>query len=214
MAVTHQSGSSYGSTRRGVQPNAAAALVLDTRELGRRPGAMRPVARTVDAPARIGLDLIAVPASGELELDLRMESVVEGVLVTGTVSAQAEGECSRCLQPLQEPMQVHLTELYAYPDSATDQTTESDEIRRVTNDLIDLTEAITDAVVLELPLQPLCTDDCAGLCAECGVRLAIAGPGHGHETMDPRWAALAAKLDAASTQGSTDPGAPVDLEEK
>jgi len=110
--------------------------------------------------------------------------------------------------------------LYAYPDSATERTTESDEVRRVTDDLIDLTEAVTDAVALELPLQPLCAEDCAGLCAECGVRLAVAEPGHGHETIDPRWAALSAKFDGFSTQdpsaqhNSTAAGAFTDVEEK
>jgi len=206
--------------QRGTHLDASAPLVLDTRELGRRPGSMRIVQRVVSAPSRTGLDLIAIPAGGELELDLRMESVVEGVLVSGTVRGQAGGECSRCLQPLGQTVQVQLTELYAYPDSATERTTESDEVRRVTDDLIDLTEAVTDAVALELPLQPLCAEDCAGLCAECGVRMAIAEPGHGHETIDPRWAALSAKFgwpstqDPSTTNNSTASGAFTDVEEK
>ena len=204
----------HARSRHGAQLDAAGPLVLDTRELGRRPGTMRPVVRTAAAPTRIGVDLIAVPEGTDLELDLRMESVVEGVLVTGAVSAEAQGECSRCLQPLRQPVDVHLTELYAYPESTTEQTTEEDEVRRVDGDLIDLTEAVTDALVLELPLQPRCAEDCAGLCAECGVRLAIAEPGHGHETIDPRWAALSAKFDGSSTQRSTEDGALTDVEEK
>ncbi len=206
--------------QRSTQLDASAPLTLDTRELGRRPGSMRLVQRTVAAPVRTGLDLIAIPVGGELQLDLRMESVVEGVLVSGTVGGVATGECSRCLQALEQQVQVQLTELYAYPNSATEQTTEEDEVRRVHDDLIDLTEAVTDAVALELPLQPLCAEDCAGLCAECGVRLAIADPGHGHETIDPRWAALSAKFGAPSTQdpssqyNSTAAGAFTDVEEK
>jgi len=215
MAVNPQ-----GAHRRRVtQLDPSAPLVLDTRELGRRPGSMRIVQRTVPAPSRTGLDLIAVPKGGQLQLDLRMESVVEGVLVSGTVTGRAAGECSRCLQPLEEPVQVELTELYAYPDSATEQTTEEDEIRRVDGEMVDLSAAITDAIGLELPLQPVCAEDCAGLCAECGIRLAIAEPGHGHETIDPRWAALSAKFSVPSmqdpsTQHSTATGALTDLEEK
>ncbi len=197
-------------------------LVLDTRELGRRPGSMRPVHRTADVRRRMGVDLVAVPAGGELELDLRMESVVEGVLVTGTADGVATGECSRCLEPLELDVTVHLTELYAYPTSTTEATSEHDEVRHVVDDHIDLTEALTDAVVLELPLRPLCGEECPGLCPDCGERLAVLEPGHRHETMDPRWAALAAKLegpDAISdptepTHRSTDNGAAPDLEEK
>lgn len=212
--------------------DAAAPLVLDTRELGRRPGSMRLVQREVPAPHRIGLDLVAVPEGGELVLDLRMESVVEGVLVTGTVSGVAEGECSRCLEPVTEPVTVHLTELYAYPSSASGVTAEDDGTRSVADDLVDLGEAITDAVALALPLQPLCSENCAGLCAECGELFAVVGPEHRHETMDPRWAALAAKLvdsgpdaqqnvvSAASRahsttqQGGAEHGAAPDVEEK
>jgi len=174
--------------------DAAAPLVLDTRELGRRPGSMRAVNRAAITPHRIGLDLIAVPDGGGLSLELRMESVMEGVLITGTVSAEAVGECSRCLEPLREAVHVALTELYAYPNSATEATTDDDEVRHVVHDLVDLTDAITDAVGLELPLQPLCSPDCPGLCAECGARLAVVGSQHGHETMDPRWAALSVKF--------------------
>lgn len=200
--------------------DAAAPLVLDTRELGRRPGSMRQVRRTVTAPRRIGVDLVAVPEGGELDLDLRMESVVEGVLVSGEVIAGAVGECSRCLEPLWEDVAVHLTELYAYPRSTTVATTESDEVRRVEDDLVDLEEAVTDALVLELPLQPLCTADCAGLCPECGERLAVAGPDHRHDIMDLRWAALAAKFGSDGTgrstavHPSTAAGAPTYAEEK
>lgn len=215
MVVTEHAAHRHAARRRyGGQLDASAPLVLDTRELGRRPGSMRTVQRSVLAPSRTGLDLIAVPQGGELWLDLRMESVVEGVLVSGFVTAQACGECSRCLQPLTQSVEIALTELYAYPDSATEQTTEQDEVRRVLADLIDLTEAVTDAIALELPLQPLCTGDCTGLCAECGVRLAIADPGHGHETIDPRWAALSAKFDGTSPQHSTDDGASTGIEEK
>jgi uncharacterized protein len=184
--------------------DAAAPLVLDTRELGRRPGSMRPVHREVPSPRRIGLDLVAVPEGGELVLDLRMESVVEGVLVTGTVSGVAEGECSRCLEPLSDPVSVHLTELYAYPSATTEAAHPDDETRSVQDDLVDLEEAITDAVALALPLQPLCGDDCAGLCSECGERLAVVGPDHRHETMDPRWAALAAKFADPDAPGPQD----------
>jgi uncharacterized protein len=136
------------------------------------------------------LGVIAVPEGGEVELDLLIESVVEGVLVSGTASAKVEGECARCLEPIADEVEVRITELYAWPDSTTDETTDEDEVSRIANDLIDLEPVVRDAIVLALPQAPLCEPDCKGLCSECGGRWAELGPDHGHETIDPRWAAL------------------------
>ncbi|KAA0024261.1 YceD family protein [Antrihabitans cavernicola] len=191
------SGKSQHASRRHLTD---ADFVVDTRSLGRRPGSMKEIDRTIAAPHRIGLDLIAIEEGTPIELSLRLEAVSEGVLITGTVDAATVGECSRCLEPFEDRVSLPLTELFAYPNSATEQTTESDEIYRVVDDHIDLEPVIIDAVGLALPLQPLCTPDCEGLCSECGVRLAIAGSEHKHEILDPRWAGLAAKFgtDAAS----------------
>ncbi|MTE12989.1 YceD family protein [Nocardia aurantiaca] len=168
-----------------------AGFVLDVRSLGRAPGSMRELHRTLTTEEKIGLDLIGIPAGAQVEMDLMLQSVSEGVLVTGTVSAPLEGECSRCLDPFTDEIELQVTELFAYPDSTTEQTTEEDEIHRLVDDTIDLGPVVVDAVGLELPLQPLCEPDCAGLCPECGVKMAIAGSGHGHEILDPRWAGLA-----------------------
>jgi uncharacterized protein len=173
-------------------------LVLDISRLHRRPGSMITVHETVPSPARIGLDLIAIEEGAPLDLDLRIESVSEGVLVTGTVSAPTAGECARCLTPITGDVSIDLTELFAYPDSTTDETTDADELGRVIReggaDSVDLEQPIVDAVGLALPFAPLCTPDCAGLCPDCGVALATAEPGHHHELLDPRWAKLAALL--------------------
>ena len=150
---------------------------------------------TVPSPARIGLDLIAVPHGAPMHLDLRLESVSEGVLVTGSVSAPTEGECARCLRPVSGDVEIDLTELFAYPDSTTEATTDEDEVPRVGRDggtdTVDLEQPVIDAIGLALPFSPVCTPDCAGLCPECGVRMADAEPGHQHEQIDPRWAKLA-----------------------
>ncbi|PBC59350.1 DUF177 domain-containing protein [Rhodococcus sp. ACPA1] len=172
--------------------------MLDTVKLGRRPGSMRTVERVVTAPQRIGLDLIAIEEGSEIDLDLRLEAVSEGVLVTGSLRADTVGECSRCLEPFSGTVDLTLTELFAYPDSATEETTEEGEVYHVVDDEIDFEPVVIDAVGLALPLQPLCSDDCQGLCPECGVRLAIAESGHGHDILDPRWAGLAAKFGVES----------------
>src|ERR1700753_2610778 len=112
------------------QPRLGSPLVVDISRLGRRPGAMFPLQQTVDNPARIGLDMIGIAAGAPLELDMRVESVSEGVLVSGTVSAPLSGECARCLTPFEEQIHVDVTELYAYPDSLTEATTDDDEVGR------------------------------------------------------------------------------------
>ncbi len=163
---------------------------VDITRLGRRPGAMVTLRETVPSPSRIGLDMIGIDAGAPLELDLRIESVSEGVLVTGTVAAPTVGECARCLTPVTGRVRVGLTELFAYPDSTTEATTEEGEVGRIVDDTIDLEQSIIDAVGLDLPFSPACSPDCPGLCPECGVSLA-AEPGHHHDRIDPRWAKLA-----------------------
>jgi uncharacterized protein len=170
--------------------NPRSPLVLDTRDLPRRPGAMRTVERTVPAPDGFGLELIGVPPRADLTLNLRLESVSEGVLVSGTVTGQVEGECGRCLRPISETLEVEIQELYAYAHSTTDETTDEDEVGRLHGDLIDLEPALRDAVVLALPTNPLCREDCPGLCSECGVPRDELPADHSHQAIDPRWAAL------------------------
>jgi uncharacterized protein len=165
-------------------------LTFDISRLPRRPGSMQRVCESVPSPSRIGLDLIAIDEGAPLDLDLRFESVSEGVLVSGTVTGPTSGECARCLAGMNGQVRVHLTELFAYPDSTTEATTEQDEIGHIVDGTIDLEQPLIDTVVLELPLSPVCRPDCPGLCSDCGVPLAEAEPGHHHEQIDPRWAKL------------------------
>jgi uncharacterized protein len=182
------------------QRAATSPLTLNVARLGRRPGSMFEVHQTVPSPTRIGVELIAIQPAAPLDLDLRVESVSEGVLVSGTVAAPTTGECARCLSPVIGDVEVQLTELFAYPDSITDATTEEDEVGRVVDNTLDLEQPIIDAVGLELPFAPLCGPGCPGLCPDCGVQLATAEPGHHHEQFDPRWAKLTGML--ASDSGS------------
>ncbi|MBO9520143.1 MAG: DUF177 domain-containing protein [Nocardioidaceae bacterium] len=168
-----------------------APLVLDTRELGRRPGSQRRVSFTAEAPAELGIEILGVPTGSPVTFDLRLEAVMEGVLVSGTASAALAGECARCLEPIADEITVDLQELYLYDDGRdTAGDDEDDDVSRTEGDLVDLEPVLRDAVVLALPFQPLCQDDCPGLCTECGARLAD-DPDHRHdEPVDPRWAAL------------------------
>jgi uncharacterized protein len=175
--------------------NTRSPLVINIARLGRRPGSMMTVRETVESPVRIGVELVAIEEGASLELDLRLESVSEGVLVTGTVAAPTVGECARCLSPITGDVEIDLTELFAYPDSATEATTDADEVGHVVDDAVDLEQPIVDAVGLALPFSPLCGPDCEGLCPDCGIPMATAEPEHRHEKIDPRWAKLASMLD-------------------
>ena len=191
------------------------ALVFDMRSLSRQAGSARALHLTVPAPEDLRLELASVPVGASVELDVRFEAVTEGILVTGSATAPLVGECARCLAPLASTVTASFTELYLYDERPRgprethdgrrahdqhdqhdkhewhDEYEEQDEERYLDGDLLDLEQAFRDAVVLALPMSPLCRDDCPGLCVECGVPLADAGPGHRHdEPADPRWAAL------------------------
>ena len=177
---------------RPIQLDPRSPFVLDTHELGRRPGSMRQVQRTVPAPVDLGTDMIGIPAGTDVELELRLESVMEGVLVTGSIRGRAIGECVRCLDEVVDDVDVPLTELYAYSERARAAEAEGgdyEDVRELDGDLIDIEPALRDAVVPALPSRPLCRPDCPGLCSECGAHLAD-DPDHSHEILDPRWAAL------------------------
>lgn len=174
-----------------------APLVLDVHDLGRRAGSLKETARVVPAPADLGVALARVPEGADLALTLRCESAGEGIWVTGTVAFTVVGECARCLEPIAWPQEARFSELFSYPPSDArgarimeDEDEEEPQIY-VEDDLIDLEPIVRDAVVLTLPLAPVCDEDCAGLCPTCGVRLE-AGHDHRHETTDPRWEALRA----------------------
>ena len=134
--------------------------------------------------------MIRVPEGEPIELNLLAESVVEGVLVSGTATAKLTGECARCLDPVSEEIEVEVRELFAYPDSATDASTDEDEVSRIVDDHIDLEPVVRDTMLLSLSTAPVCSPDCQGLCSGCGARWAELAPDHTHETIDPRWAAL------------------------
>jgi len=163
-------------------------LVFSTVDLDRSPGSVRTQTRSVPAPAHVHAGLAGVPEGADIELRVQLEAVSQGVLVTTTAQAPVTGECARCLEPVHDQVEVTFQELFEYPD--VDGAAAGDGYA-LHGDLLDLEPALHDALVLALPLAPLCREDCPGLCAECGVQLAVAGPDHGHgPAVDPRWAGL------------------------
>ncbi|MFJ3034545.1 YceD family protein [Curtobacterium pusillum] len=167
---------------------------LRVRDLAHRPGEMREHTLDIEVPDAMGAGVIAVRQGASMQIDLRLEGLHEGVLVSGHASAEAAGECSRCLIEISEPVEVDFAELFAYDAS-------EDFDFFVHDDHVDCEQVVRDAVVLALPFQPVCRPDCPGLDPVTGERLADIGEQRAHEVLDPRWAALSGLTlaDEAST---------------
>lgn len=171
------------------------------RDILNRPGEMRERSRTFEVPEKLGEALAEVPAGVEMALDVRLESVHEGILVSAEVQTTMAAECGRCLKNFTTPFQVEFQELFAYTP------TEADEYG-VHGDHVDLEPPLRDAVVLALPFQPVCRPDCPGLDPESGELRETEAPAAPDAEIDPRWAALAGfeaedEPDSDGTSGST-----------
>jgi uncharacterized protein len=158
------------------------SLHIQVKDLIQKPGTMKELELIHSLEYPLGTDVIAVPKGTELKLSVRLESVHEGMLVTVSGLAVADTECSRCLDPMQEDIEIELQELFHY------QPQEEDDFV-IQQDRVDLEQALIDAVVPNLPIKPLCSEDCPGLCADCGEKLDVGT--HIHEKpIDPRFDAL------------------------
>jgi uncharacterized protein len=173
-------------------------FLFNCTDLPRRPGEMREYEITIDEHEPIGVPLLAIPSDGSIYLDLRIESVSQGVLATGTVGGEALGECTRCLDPVVFDIEESFQELYHYeidyrqkPKAKEIDVEDEDELLEMQGDLINVEAPIRDALILNLPLNPLCSEDCPGLCSVCGVKWRELPPDHAHSTADIRWAGLA-----------------------
>jgi uncharacterized protein len=158
-------------------------FVLPVHDIVRRPGEMREHRLQAAAPAAWGEGLVSVAEGTPIDLDVRLESVHEGILVSADIDTEYAGVCGRCLTDIVQPVQVEFQELFGYPgDEAND--------FEVQDDHVDLETPVRDSIVLSLPFQPVCRPDCPGLDPATGERLTA---GSAPETpVDPRWNALAA----------------------
>lgn len=159
----------------------------NVRDIINRPGEMRERERTFTVPEGFGEALASVPAGESVDLEVRLESVHEGILASVKVFTTMHAECGRCLTKFTAPFQVEFQELFAYTP------TEADEYE-VHGDHVDLEPPLRDAVVLALPFQPVCRPDCPGLDPESGDLRDAEAAAESAVPQDPRWAALAGLL--------------------
>jgi uncharacterized protein len=163
---------------------------ISIHDLRRQPGEMMPIAKTFPSTERIGIDVIAIESESEISISGKVESVSTGVLVSCQIESIASGECVRCLDPITLPIRAVIQELYYY-SLPSDLDEDEDEPLLISEERVDLLPPIRDAVILDLPLTPHCSEECLGLCPECGEKLAPDNPAsHNHASVDPRWAKL------------------------
>jgi len=186
---------------------ASKVFLFNTHELPRRAGEMKEYQLDLEILEPVGVPLVAVPAGDVIEVDMRLESVAEGILLSADIYAIAKGECIRCLDPVEITIERKIQELYRYEltndkggkrkkySSRTDTSDEIDldavdELWLDGNEM-NLEVPIRDAIVLDLPVNPLCSEACLGLCPDCGEKWEKLPEDHAHEVIDARWAGLA-----------------------
>ena len=175
-------------------------FILNTYELPRRAGELKEYELDIEAPTRIGVPLIAVPEGDVIEADIRLESVTEGVLLSAEIYAVAIGECIRCLESVEVVIDRKIQELYRYEPTNEkgrkkrrddeDIDLDIDDELQMEGDLMNLEIPIIDAIILTLPVNPLCSEECLGLCPDCGEKWASLPEDHAHEIIDARWSGL------------------------
>ena len=162
---------------------------IDVRDLLGQPGASREV-HVRGTLEDLGTELAGVPADRPLEADLLLESIVEGILVSGRVRATMQLRCARCLKDFEAPLDVEVSELYVTaPDPDGDQYPLDPE------GSLEPEQMVRDTVGVELPFSPLHSPDCLGLCPVCGGDRNLGECPGDHPQTDTRWAGLDAVLD-------------------
>ena len=182
-------------------------FLFNAHDLPRRPGEMREYELTFDVHEELGFEVLSIAADEPIDIDLRIESVAEGILATATVRTEASGECGRCLDAVYYDVDETFQELYEYvedprqarkknkpgkkrPSKVEEDDLDEDLVRQMDGELIDLDGPIRDAIILNLPINPLCTPDCPGLCPDCGMKWIELPEDHEHAPADIRWAGL------------------------
>ena len=176
---------------------------FNTHELPRRAGEMKEYQLDLAILEPVGVALIAVPAGDVIEVDMRLESVTEGILLSADIYAVAKGECIRCLDQVEIEVERKIQELYRYEPTndkggkrnkksakVEEDDLDSDEELWLDGSVLNLEIPIRDAIVLDLPVNPLCSDECQGLCPDCGEKWESLPADHAHEAIDARWAGL------------------------
>lgn len=146
-------------------------------DLKRTPGARREFSFLTGLDEDVRSGLVCLPKDQTIAIVGVLESVGDGVLVTAQATVRVDAECARCLTSFSDRVSVEIHELFVYPEQAKQY--EEEDVGFIENERIDLAAVVSDAVILEQPLIPLCDEGCRGLCQLCGADL-NRQPGHQH----------------------------------
>jgi uncharacterized protein len=165
-------------------------FIVHTARLRRAPGLVWHEVRRGPVELAGPLDLAGidpgrsvVPVGAEASCEVTLQAFSGGIDAEGTVSAPWTGVCRRCAVAVGGELTIPVHERFS-EGPATE-----DEMYPIVDDTIDLGPLVRDAIVLELPMAPLCRDDCAGLCPQCGADR-NEGACQCVAPKDPRWANL------------------------
>lgn len=186
-------------------------------QVASRPGQSKPIDTVFPAPSGIGDDIVGVREGADVRVVGSFDSIVDGLVFTGRIEAPLTAECTRCLKPIDPDWTVNATLFFPYDAPGADDgrgtgeveiiagEDEAEDVYPLSSDgaFADMESPLRDTLVEALPLQPLCKEDCLGLCPQCGVDL-NENPDHHHDVTDIRFAALEqfkARLEAEEHQG-------------
>jgi uncharacterized protein len=141
-----------------------------------------------------------VPSDAEASAVATLDSVDGGIEVTALVSAPWRAECRRCLKPVGGELNCDVREVFR-PRQPGERASDDEETYPLTGDQLDLRPLVRDALLLGLPIAPLCREDCAGLCPTCGSDLNEGPCSCAAPDPDPRWGALEALRDPPADAG-------------
>lgn len=186
-------------------------------QVASRPGQSKPIDTVFPAPSGIGDDIVGVREGADVRVVGSFDSIVDGLVFTGRIEAPLTAECTRCLKPIDPDWTVNVTLFFPYDAPGADDgrgtgeveiiagEDEAEDVYPLSSDgaFADMESPLRDTLVEALPLQPLCKEDCLGLCPQCGVDL-NEDPDHHHDVTDIRFAALGqfkARLEAEERRG-------------
>lgn len=147
------------------------------------------------SPAEIDLEDETAKLKDVVKVEAKLTKGIAQIDVEGRISGKIEVECNRCLQPVETNLEFPFDAAFVTAENYTQEKeaqlrVDDLEVAVFEGDKIDLTELVREQILLNLPTQIFCHEDCKGLCQKCGANLNLIDCNCKEEKIDPRWSAL------------------------